>query len=85
MGPVEAFRTLEQLLHRNTFMVGHVEDAVKSKNVAAFLSNSTIIRGDLPGSLDRFDRNAPLTLHRQIGTRVPGSLTRQELYKQTRI
>jgi hypothetical protein len=74
MGEVEAFRVCEGLMHRNTFMVGNVYEATKSKFTTSMAANTKIIRGDLPGSIDRYDKAAPLSLHRPRGTRVPGGV-----------
>jgi hypothetical protein len=76
MGPIETFRVFEGLLHRNEFMVAEIEDAVQSKMAPTLLSNTKIIRSDLPGSIDKFDRLASFSLSKSIGTRVPGSMTR---------
>ena len=55
-------------------MVGNVYEATKSKFTTSMSANTKIIRGDLPGSIDRFNRSAPLSLHRPQGTRVPGGV-----------
>ena len=74
MGEVESFRVNEGLMHRNTFMVGNVFEATQSKFTTSMAANTKIIRGDLPGSIDRFDRTAPLGAHKPRGTRVPGGV-----------
>ena len=79
MGEVETFRVFEGLMHRNTFMVGNVFEATQSKFTTSMAANTKIIRGDLPGSIDRFNRAAPLGMHKPAGTRVPGSLPRSEM------
>jgi len=76
MGPIETFRVFEGLLHRNEFMVAEIEDAVQSKMASTLLCNTKIIRSDLPGSIDKFDRLAAFSLSKNVGTRVPGSLSR---------
>jgi hypothetical protein len=76
MGPIETFRVFEGLLHRNEFMVAEIEDAVQSKMASSLLCNTKIIRSDLPGSIDKFDRLASFSFSRNIGTRVPGSHSR---------
>jgi hypothetical protein len=82
-GVVEAFRVGESLLHRNTFMIAGVADAGNSRMAPTLAANTKIIRGDIPGALDRFDKLTPFRHAPAAGTRVPGSITRAQTWKPT--
>lgn len=74
----------ESLLHRNSTLITNLHDATRPNTVAALRANTKIIRPDLPGSKDTFNRMAPFALSKSSkGTNVPGSLTRAELWHPT--
>jgi hypothetical protein len=82
MGDVERYRAVAALQHRNTHMVATLADLHSPTGVAAVADNVKIVRADIPGSRDRFDRDAPLRLSPNRGTYVPGGGCRIDLIKR---
>jgi hypothetical protein len=81
VGDVAFTRLQEALLHRNAFQIAVLGDAVSPSTMAAVAANTKIVRADLPGALDGFDRTSLFALNPGKGTNVPGSLPRMEYWR----
>lgn len=64
-------------------MISELADAARARMVPSLSANTKILRSDLPGAIDWWDRYAPLALHRTRGTRVPGSIAKVDYWAAT--